>query len=143
MPSQLPAQAVPWPVHEARPPRGAPVIGEQVPLRSWRSQASQLPLHGLSQQVPSTHRPEAQSVAAMQAAPSAASGVPMFTSPAGVSPSGASVVWTSAFGLSMIEPSPAGFTRSDDTGPSSPGGRTRSTRQPATKAAARDRATSA
>ncbi len=66
---QVPAQAEPSLSHAPRVPRGNPVTAEQVPTDPATLHASHCPEHPLSQQTPSTHRPETHWFTAAQRAP--------------------------------------------------------------------------
>jgi hypothetical protein len=91
VPLQVPLQAVPSATHAARGDTGGPATGEHVPFVAGRLQASHCPEQALSQQTPSTHRPEAHCPEFAQALPSGRSvghvmvGVPAQTPDAHVS----------------------------------------------------------
>jgi hypothetical protein len=72
-PSQAPPQAEPSEAHAGRP-TGAPTTGVQAPARPARLHASHWPPQAPSQQTPSTQKPVAHWLAAVQAAPGAALG---------------------------------------------------------------------
>jgi hypothetical protein len=74
-PPQVPPQAVPSVVQAARVPRGAPVTVLQVPALPTSLQALHCPVQAVLQQTPSTQKPEAQPLLALQLAPAACFGV--------------------------------------------------------------------
>jgi hypothetical protein len=57
VPSQVPPQAEPSELQEARPPTGSPATGEQVPPLPATLHAWHWPSHEVSQQRPSTQKP--------------------------------------------------------------------------------------
>lgn len=73
-PSHVPPQGVPAPVHVGWAGRGAPITETHCPFMSGSPHASQAPSHALSQQTPSTQKPEAHSPPTEHAAPSSVLG---------------------------------------------------------------------
>jgi hypothetical protein len=71
----VPAHAVASEAHAARPARGAPATGVQVPATPATSQASHWPLQAALQQVPSAQKPLWHWFAAPQLPPSGSLGV--------------------------------------------------------------------
>ena len=53
LPSQLPPQVIPEPLHGVRAPTGAPVTGEHVPILFGRLHAAHCDVHVESQHTPS------------------------------------------------------------------------------------------
>jgi hypothetical protein len=68
-PSQVPPQAEPSEVQAARVPCGAPETVEQMPSPPDTSHAWHCPVQALPQQYPSTQKPVAHSLLALQAVP--------------------------------------------------------------------------
>jgi hypothetical protein len=68
-PLQLPPHADPSLAHAGRPPDGAPLTGEQVPVDPARLHASHCPEHALLQQTPSVQLPDVHWLEARHVAP--------------------------------------------------------------------------
>jgi len=74
-PPHVPLQRLESPAHAVRAPCGAPTTAEQVPLAAPPvSHASHCPVHGVSQQTPSTHKPELHDSSTVHALPSGSFG---------------------------------------------------------------------
>jgi hypothetical protein len=71
VPSQLPPQIAGSPAHAARLPRGTPSTATHLPAEPVSLQASHCPVHPVSQQTPSTQKPDAHSRPSVQVAPGA------------------------------------------------------------------------
>ena len=75
LPSQVPSQPVPSPMHATRGGMGLPLTGEHVPTLLGRLQASHCPTQSSLQHTPSTQNPSRHWLPEVQTAPAFALGV--------------------------------------------------------------------